>query len=127
MGAEGWDLLVHFVRLGIRPAVVNGSVRTAGAVRRLPDKDQPPIRYYVVSGGERGAELKGMLVSVRTAGPARAFAAGMPVTREALENSWERVHPENLRWPGTTQSVVPVIRREGPVHLGVVPVNLAVD
>jgi LysR family transcriptional regulator, low CO2-responsive transcriptional regulator len=60
--AEGWDLLVHFVRLGIGPAIVNGSVRTAGAVRRLPVKDLPPIRYYVVSRGERGAELKGMLV-----------------------------------------------------------------
>ncbi|WP_405061571.1 RNA 2'-phosphotransferase [Kribbella sp. NBC_01505] len=73
--------------------------------------------------------------------------AGMPVTREALENSWERVHPEQLLWHGTTQRVVPVIRREGlrpgrrthvhlaPDHrrrtgadvlLGVNPVNLAV-
>ncbi|MET7277185.1 tRNA 2'-phosphotransferase [Kribbella sp. NPDC005582] len=39
--------------------------------------------------------------------------AGMPVTREALENSWERVHPDHLLWHGTTQSAVPVIRREG--------------
>lgn len=73
--------------------------------------------------------------------------AGMPVTREALENSWERVSPTDLLWHGTTQSVVPVIRREGlkpgrrthvhlaadqrrrsgaDVLLGVNPVNLAV-
>ena len=26
---------------------------------------------------------------------------GMPVTREALENSWERVYPDHLLWHGT--------------------------
>ncbi|MFI5732194.1 RNA 2'-phosphotransferase [Kribbella sp. NPDC051587] len=73
--------------------------------------------------------------------------AGMPVTREALENSWERVHPTDLLWHGTTQGVVPLIQREGlkpgrrthvhlaadhshrpraDVLLGVNPVNLAV-
>ncbi|MBB6571588.1 RNA 2'-phosphotransferase [Kribbella sandramycini] len=77
--------------------------------------------------------------------------AGMPVRREALENSWERVYPEELLWHGTTERVVPVIRREGlkpgrrthvhlvpeigspvgrqtkvDVWLGVVSVNLAV-
>lgn len=63
--AEGWELLVHFVRLGIGPAVVNGSVRTTGAVRKIPVKDLPPIRYYVVARADRSdrvAELKGMLV-----------------------------------------------------------------
>ena len=63
--AEGWELLVHFVRLGIGPAVVNGSVRTTGAVRKIPVKDLPPVRYYVVTRGrtasERVDELKGML------------------------------------------------------------------
>ncbi len=39
--------------------------------------------------------------------------AGMPVTREALENSWERVQPTGLLWHGTTERVVEVIRREG--------------
>lgn len=38
---------------------------------------------------------------------------GMPVTREALENSWERVHPEDLLWHGTTREALPAIRREG--------------
>ena len=63
--AEGWELLVHFVRLGIGPAVVNGSVRTTGAVRKIPVKDLPPIRYYVVARADRSdrvTELKGMLV-----------------------------------------------------------------
>ena len=39
--------------------------------------------------------------------------AGMPVTREALENSWERVYPDDLLWHGTTESVLPLIRSEG--------------
>lgn len=51
--AEGWDLLVHFVRLGIGPAVVNGSVRTPAAVRAVPIRDLPPVRYYVVTRPER--------------------------------------------------------------------------
>jgi DNA-binding transcriptional LysR family regulator len=62
--AEGWELLIHFVRLGIGPAVVNGSVRTTGAVRKIPIKDLPPVRYYVVARTDRGGrvdELKGML------------------------------------------------------------------
>lgn len=60
--AEGWELLVHFVRLGIGPAVVNGSVRTSGAVRKVTVKDLPPIRYYVITRGERGDELKKLLL-----------------------------------------------------------------
>jgi DNA-binding transcriptional LysR family regulator len=63
--AEGWELLVHFVRLGIGPAVVNGSVRTTAAVRKIPVKDLPPVRYYVVTRPDRSdrvAELKGMLL-----------------------------------------------------------------
>ncbi|MGZ0151398.1 LysR family transcriptional regulator [Kribbella sp. WER1] len=47
--AEGWELLVHFVRLGIGPAVVNGSVRTTTAVRKIPVRDLPPVRYYVIT------------------------------------------------------------------------------
>ncbi|MFF0264562.1 LysR family transcriptional regulator [Kribbella sp. NPDC004536] len=47
--AEGWELLVQFVRLGIGPAVVNGSVRTTSAVRKIPVKDLPPVRYYVIT------------------------------------------------------------------------------
>lgn len=38
---------------------------------------------------------------------------GMPVTREALENSWVRVHPEHPLWHGTTPAAVAAIRREG--------------
>ncbi|TCO34591.1 DNA-binding transcriptional LysR family regulator [Kribbella steppae] len=63
--AEGWELLVHFVRLGVGPAVVNGSVRVTSAVRRIPVKDLPPVRYYIVTRGDasdRVDELKGMLL-----------------------------------------------------------------
>lgn len=42
---------------------------------------------------------------------------GMPVTREALENSWERVHPADLLWHGTNRSALPAIQREG-LHPG---------
>jgi putative RNA 2'-phosphotransferase len=38
---------------------------------------------------------------------------GMPVTREALENSWERVHPDHLLWHGTNRQALPAIQREG--------------
>ena len=38
---------------------------------------------------------------------------GMPVTREALENSWERVHPDHLLWHGTNRAVLPAIQRDG--------------
>lgn len=39
--------------------------------------------------------------------------AGMPVTREALENSWERIYPRDLLWHGTTRAALTAIRREG--------------
>jgi putative RNA 2'-phosphotransferase len=44
-------------------------------------------------------------------------AEGMPVTREALENSWERVHPADLLWHGTNRAALPGIEREG-LHAG---------
>lgn len=55
--AEGWELLVQFVRLGIGPAVVNGSVKTTSAVRKIPVKDLPPIRYYVITRPARDARV----------------------------------------------------------------------
>ncbi|MFI6833948.1 RNA 2'-phosphotransferase [Kribbella sp. NPDC050241] len=39
--------------------------------------------------------------------------AGMPVTREALENSWERVHPDHLLWHGTNGQALSAIQHEG--------------
>jgi DNA-binding transcriptional LysR family regulator len=54
--AEGWVLLVHFVRMGVAPAVVNGFVRTPAAVRTIPIKDLPPIRYYLVTRRNRPAD-----------------------------------------------------------------------
>ncbi|MER7247888.1 tRNA 2'-phosphotransferase [Kribbella sp. NPDC000426] len=38
---------------------------------------------------------------------------GMPVTREALENSWERIYPVDLLWHGTNRAALAAIRREG--------------
>jgi DNA-binding transcriptional LysR family regulator len=56
--AEGWALLVHFVRLGIGPAVVNGFVRTPAAVRTIPLRDLPPVRYYVVARRNRPSDQR---------------------------------------------------------------------
>lgn len=39
--------------------------------------------------------------------------AGMPVTCEALENSWERVHPDHLLWHGTNHAALDGIKRHG--------------
>ncbi|MEV6281975.1 tRNA 2'-phosphotransferase [Kribbella sp. NPDC051770] len=39
--------------------------------------------------------------------------AGMPVTVEALESSWQRVHPAGPLWHGTTPAALPAIRRTG--------------
>ncbi|GAB3811623.1 RNA 2'-phosphotransferase [Kribbella italica] len=39
--------------------------------------------------------------------------AGMPVTRPALEASWQRVRPTGSLWHGTTPAAVPAIRRDG--------------
>lgn len=38
---------------------------------------------------------------------------GMPVTREALENSWERIYPRDLLWHGTNRAALAAIQREG--------------
>ncbi|GAA1617250.1 RNA 2'-phosphotransferase [Kribbella sancticallisti] len=40
-------------------------------------------------------------------------AAGMPVTCEALENSWRRVTPQELLWHGTNTAALDAITREG--------------
>jgi DNA-binding transcriptional LysR family regulator len=47
--AEGWDLLVHFVRLGVGTAVINSSVRTPRGVVTVPIRGLPPVRYYTVT------------------------------------------------------------------------------
>ena len=38
---------------------------------------------------------------------------GMPVTREALENSWRRVRPAELLWHGTTAAALESIQKAG--------------
>ncbi len=47
--AEGWDLLTHFVRIGVGATVVNGSVKTPRGLATVPVKDLPLIRYYTVT------------------------------------------------------------------------------
>ncbi len=38
---------------------------------------------------------------------------GMPVTCEALENSWERVYPTDLLWHGTNRQALQEIEKDG--------------
>jgi putative RNA 2'-phosphotransferase len=40
-------------------------------------------------------------------------AEGMPVTREALENSWRRVTPDHLLWHGTNEAALARIEAQG--------------
>ncbi|ALG05536.1 LysR family transcriptional regulator [Kibdelosporangium phytohabitans] len=44
--AGGWQLMLHFVELGVGAAVVNGCVRTDLAT--VPIVDLPPVPYYAI-------------------------------------------------------------------------------
>ncbi|MFC0627755.1 LysR family transcriptional regulator [Kribbella deserti] len=50
--AQGWQLQLHFVELGVGPAVVNGSVRTPQPLVTARIRDLPPVRYYVLTRPE---------------------------------------------------------------------------
>jgi len=89
MGADGWapiDDVLRTLRMD-RPAL-DAAVQDNDKQRLQVDGDQ--IRAC------QGHSLE-----------------GMPVTREALENSWERVYPDHLLWHGTNQAALPAIQREG--------------
>lgn len=46
--AEGWDLMVHFVRMGIGAAVVNDFVPVPRTLRGIPVQGFPEIPYHVI-------------------------------------------------------------------------------
>jgi DNA-binding transcriptional LysR family regulator len=56
VGAEvdGWDLLLHFVSLGMGAAVVNGCVEPPAGLVSLPVTDLPPVRYWAAWRPHRG-------------------------------------------------------------------------
>jgi LysR family transcriptional regulator, low CO2-responsive transcriptional regulator len=51
--ADGWDLLVHFVTLGIGATVVNGCVQVPPGLAAVPIADLPPVRYWLAWRHER--------------------------------------------------------------------------
>lgn len=63
--AQGWQLQLHFVELGVGPAVVNGSVRTPQPLVTARIADLPPVRYYVLTRREQSDKrvdiLRGLL------------------------------------------------------------------
>ncbi|MFC9690160.1 RNA 2'-phosphotransferase [Kribbella sp. NPDC056951] len=89
MTADGWAAIADVLKvLGLERAALDRAVEVNDKQRLQVD-------------GERIRACQGHSL------------AGMPVTREALENSWERVYPDHLLWHGTTERVIAVIRSEG--------------
>lgn len=61
---DGWDLLVHFVSLGLGVTVVNGCVRPPAGLVAVPVTDLPRVHYWAAWRPQRGdlaAELVGRL------------------------------------------------------------------
>ena len=89
MSADGWALIDDVLRVLVMD-------RTA-LDHAVKDNDKQRLQV----DGERIRACQGHSL------------AGMPVTREALENSWERVYPDHLLWHGTNRQALPAIRRDG--------------
>lgn len=45
--ADGWDLIVHLVKLGVGAAVVNGSVPVPAPLRAVEVEDLPSVGYWL--------------------------------------------------------------------------------
>lgn len=89
MSADGWAEIADVLRvLGLDRARLEVAVRENDKERLQVD-------------GERIRACQGHSLQ------------GMPVTREALENSWERVYPADLLWHGTNRAALAAIQREG--------------
>jgi DNA-binding transcriptional LysR family regulator len=50
--ADGWDLLVHFAKLGIGATIVNGCVPVPEGLTAVPVTDLPAVRYWAVWRGQ---------------------------------------------------------------------------
>ena len=46
--ADGWELMMHFVQLGLGTTVVNGCCRIPRGCVGVPFADLPPSRYYLL-------------------------------------------------------------------------------
>jgi DNA-binding transcriptional LysR family regulator len=66
---DGWELLVHFVSLGLGAAVVNGCVGLPAGMVALPISDLPKVRYWAVWRPQRGHLVAGLLHELQRAMP----------------------------------------------------------
>ena len=89
MSADGW--------VAIADVLAELRMDRADLAAAVEDNDKPRLQV----DGDRIRACQGHSLD------------GMPVTHEALENSWERVYPDHLIWHGTNWAALPAIRREG--------------
>ena len=54
--ASGWEVMLHFVSLGVGAAIVNGCCKLPRGLRGIPLKELPKVRYQILS--RRGAPLR---------------------------------------------------------------------
>ena len=73
--AGGWDLMLHFVGLGVGLAVVNGCCRLPLGLVAKPLPELPPVRYQVIA---------------RPSVPAHAGAAALKSRLLAKRDAWRR-------------------------------------
>lgn len=62
--ADGWDLIVHLVKLGVGAAVVNGSVPVPAPLRAVEIEDLPHVGYWVAWREQRQAVADELLREV---------------------------------------------------------------
>jgi LysR family transcriptional regulator, low CO2-responsive transcriptional regulator len=47
--ASGWELMTHFVNLGLGAAIINGCCRIPGTLKAIPIKEFPVVNYYLLT------------------------------------------------------------------------------
>jgi len=66
---DGWDLLAHFVALGLGAAVINGCVVPSDELAAIPIRDLPTLRYWAVWRPERDHLAVDVLNQLRPQSP----------------------------------------------------------
>ena len=62
--ASGWEVMLHFVSLGVGAAIVNGCCKLPRGLRGIPLKELPNVRYQILS--RRGPPLRRGARALRT-------------------------------------------------------------
>ncbi len=66
--ADGWDLIVHLVKLGVGAAVVNGSVPVPAPLKAVEVQDLPRVGYWLAWREQRQAIVDELLREVDSNG-----------------------------------------------------------